>query len=148
VINTSTAPNTGGFVEKTLEFFRQNDLFARHCGIELLEAKPGWSRAKMEIQPFHLNGAKTVHGGAIFTLADYAFAVAANSQGQLALAISANTSFVKAAFNGTLYAEAEELSINRKLGTYQVKITDEQQQLIAQFHGTAFRKDEQLFTTD
>lgn len=135
-------------MEKTLEFFRQNDHFARHCGIELLEAKPGSARAKMEIQPFHLNGAKTVHGGAIFSLADYAFAVAANSQGQLALAISTNTSFVKAAYSGTLYADAEELSINRKLGTYQVKITDQQQQLIAQFHGTAFRKEEALFPTD
>jgi acyl-CoA thioesterase len=135
----------GGFVEQALDFFRQNDHFARHCGIELLDGKPGWARAKMEIQPFHLNGAKTVHGGAIFSLADFSFAVAANARGQLALAISTNTSFVKAAHSGTLYAEAEELSINRKLGTYQVKITDENQQLIAQFHGTAFRKEETLF---
>ncbi len=135
-------------MEKALEFFRQNDLFAKHCGIELLEAKPGWSQAKMQIQPFHLNGAKTVHGGAIFTLADFAFAVAANGQGQLALAISTNTSFVKAAYDGTLYAEAQELSINKKLGTYEVRITDDQKQLIAQFHGTAFRKEETLFPTN
>ena len=132
-------------MQKTLDFFRQNDQFARHCGIELLDAKPGWSQVKMEIQPFHFNGAKTVHGGAIFTLADFAFAVAANSQGQLALAINTSTSFVKAAFAGTLYGEAEELSVNRRLGTYQVRITDEQQQLIAQFTGTAYRKDEALF---
>jgi acyl-CoA thioesterase len=135
-------------VQQTLDFFRQNDQFARHCGIELLEAKPGWARVKMDIQPFHLNGANTVHGGAIFTLADFAFAVAANSHGQLALAISTSTSFVKAAYSGTLYGEAEELSINRKLGTYQVRITDQHQQLIAQFHGTAFRKDETLFTAE
>lgn len=131
-------------MEKILEFFRQNDLFARHCGIELLDAKPGWAKAKMEIQPFHLNGAKTVHGGAIFSLADFCFAVAANSQGQLALAINTSTSFVKAAYTGTLYAEATELSLNRKLGTYQVIITDAEQQLIAQFNGTAFRKEETL----
>jgi acyl-CoA thioesterase len=135
-------------VKKTIDFFRQNDLFARHCGIELLEATPGKARAKMPIQQFHLNGAKTVHGGAIFTLADFAFAVAANGQGQLALAISTNTSFVKAAFDGILYAEAEELSINKRLGTYQVTITDEQQQLIAQFHGTAYRKDEPLLPAE
>lgn len=135
-------------MEKALDFFRQNDHFARHCGIELLEAKPGWSRAKMEIQPIHLNGAKTVHGGAIFTLADYAFAVAANSQGQLALAVSTSTSFVKAAYSGSLYAEATELSINRKLGTYEVRITNDKNQLIANFHGTAFRKEETLFPTN
>lgn len=132
-------------MEKTFEFFRQNDLFARHCGIELLDAKPGWAKAKMEIQPFHLNGAKTVHGGAIFTLADFCFAVASNSQGQLALAINTNTSFVKAAYAGTLYAEATEVALNRKLGTYQVIITDAEQQLIAQFNGTAYRKETALF---
>ncbi len=132
-------------MENALNFFRQNDRFARHCGIELLDGRPGWAKARMEVQPFHLNGAKTVHGGAIFTLADFAFAVAANTQGQLALAISTNTSFVKAAYSGTLYAEAKELSINRKLGTYEVRITDQDQQLIAQFHGTAFRKRESLF---
>jgi len=135
-------------VDKALAFFRQNDHFARHCGIELLDAKPGWARAKMEIQEFHLNGAKTVHGGAIFSLADFAFAVAANTQGQLALAISTSTSFVKAAFSGTLFAEAKELSINRKLGTYQVTISDQEDQLIAQFHGTAFRKEEALLPTE
>lgn len=132
-------------MDKCHDFFRQNDLFARHCGIELLSAEPGKARARMEIKDFHLNGAKTVHGGAIFTLADFAFAVASNSQGQLALAISTNMSFVKAAYSGTLYAEAEELSLNRKLGTYQVSIKDEDENLIAQFHGTAFRKNESLF---
>lgn len=131
-------------MQKTLDFFRANDQFARHCGIELLEAKPGWSRVKMEIQEFHLNGAKTVHGGAIFTLADYAFAVAVNTQGQLALAINASTSFVKAAYSGTLYAEAEELSLTSRLGTYQVRISDDNQQLIALFQGTAYRKDQPL----
>lgn len=132
-------------MEKSLDFFRQNDLFARHCGIKLLSAEPGMAKARMEIKDYHLNGAKTVHGGALFTLADFTFAVASNSQGQLALAISTNMSFVKAAYAGTLYAEAKELSLNRKLGTYQVTITDEDKNLIAQFHGTAFRKEESLF---
>lgn len=135
-------------MEQTLDFFRKNDQFARHCGIELLTAAPGHAQAKMEIKPFHLNGANTVHGGAIFSLADFVFAVAANSQGQLALAISTNMSFVKAAYSGSLYAEAKQLSINRRLGTYEVSITDEKDQLIAQFHGTAYRKDEALFTPE
>lgn len=134
-------------MKQQLNFFRNNDLFARHCGIELLDGGPGWAKAQMAIQPFHLNGAKTVHGGAIFSLADFAFAVAANTHGQLALAISTNMSFVKAAYSGTLYAEAKEISINRKLGTYNVIIKNEKDDLIAQFHGTAFRKDEQLFPT-
>ncbi len=132
-------------MQKILNFFSENDHFARHCGITLLEVKPGWAKARMEINSSHLNGAKVVHGGAIFTLADFTFAAAANSQGRLALAINTSTVFIKSARQGTLYAEAEELSSSRQLGNYQVKITDEQHSLIAQFQGTAYRKGESLF---
>ncbi len=130
-------------MQKILEFFAENDHFARHCGIDLLEVKPGWAKARMKIQPIHLNGAKTVHGGAIFTLADFTFAAAANSWGQLALAINTSTVFIKSAHSGILYAEAKELSKTRQLGNYQVEITDGQQ-LIAQFQGTAYRKEVNL----
>lgn len=132
-------------MQKILDFFAENDHFAKHCGIELLEAQPGTARARMKIHDHHLNGAKTVHGGAIFSLADFTFAVAANNQGQLALAINTSTTFVKAARGGTLYAKAEEISINKRLGNYQVTITDQDDNLIAMFQGTAYRKDERLF---
>lgn len=135
-------------MDKLKEFFREHDLFARHCGIELLDAGPGWARVRMEIRPFHFNGAGTVHGGAIFTLADFAFAVASNSRGQLAMGITTATSFVLAARSGMLYAEAQEIALNRRLGNYQVRVTDEQEQLIAQFQGTVFRKDQPLFAAE
>ena len=135
-------------MQKAKDFFSEHDLFARHCGIELLDAGPGWARVSMAIQPCHFNGARTVHGGAIFTLADFAFAVASNSHGQLAMGISTSTSFFKAARGGTLLAEAQELSLNKQLGSYQVRVTDEQNQLIALFQGTAFRKEQSLFQVD
>ena len=131
-------------MQNILDFFAENDHFAHHCGITLVEVKPGWAKARMDIQPHHMNGAKTVHGGAIFTLADFTFAAAANSQGQLALAVNTSISFLEPTYNGTLFAEAEELSVNRRLGHYQVKITNNKQQLIAQFQGTAYRKDKSL----
>jgi len=131
-------------MQDILNFFAENDHFAHHCGITLVEVKPGWAKARMDIQPHHMNGAKTVHGGAIFTLADFTFAAAANSQGQLALAVNTSISFLEPTYNGTLFAEAEELSVNRRLGHYQVKITNNKQQLIAQFQGTAYRKDKSL----
>ena len=132
-------------MQNLIDFFATNDHFARHCGIELLEAAAGRAKACMVIQPYHLNGAKTVHGGAIFTLADFTFAVAANSSGQLSLAINATTSFLKAARGGTLYAVAEEIAVNRRLGNYQVRVVNQRDELIALFQGTAYRKDEQLF---
>jgi len=131
-------------MDNVKEFFSQNDLFAQHIGAELLEVSPGQARAKLEIRPHHFNGAKTVHGGAIFTLADFTFAVAANSHGQLAMGISTSTSFIRAATSGTLYAQADEISRNNRLAHYEVRISDDQQRLIAQFQGTAYRKQEKF----
>ncbi|MCD1295857.1 phenylacetic acid degradation protein [Methanocella sp. CWC-04] len=126
-------------MEHIKELFKK-DKFAEHAGIEILEVSGGRSRVKMDIKDHHLNGLKTVHGGAIFTLADLAFAVAANTHGNVAVAINANISYMKAISEGTLYAEAEEISINPKIATYTVNITDDNGDIIAIFQGMAYRK--------
>jgi acyl-CoA thioesterase len=130
------------------DFFSANDLFARHAGIELVDVGPGWAKASMKIEPFHFNGARTVHGGAIFTLADFAFAVASNSHGTLAMGINTSVSFVKAALAGTLYAEAKEQSLNPKLATYLVMITDDAGDTVAIFQGMVYRKKESIIPTE
>jgi acyl-CoA thioesterase len=131
-------------MKKIKQFFSTEDLFARHTGIELLDVGPGWSKASMKIEPFHFNGAKTVHGGAIFTLADFAFAVASNSHGALAMGINASISFVKAATKGTLYAEATEQALNPKLASYIVRIIDDDNNVVAIFQGMVYRKNESI----
>ncbi len=120
------------------------DQFAGHSGIELLEVSKGYAKAVMVLRQSHLNGVGTVHGGAIFTLADFAFAAASNSHGTVAVAINASISYVKAAVSGTLTAEAKEESINPKLATYRVHITDESGDLVASFQGMVYRKKESV----
>ena len=127
--------------EKIKTYF-QKDRFAASAGIEILEIKKGFCKAKLEIEDKHLNAANVVQGGAIFTLADFAFAVASNSQGRLALAINANISFLKGKSTGTLFATATELSDPRRIGAYDVLITDEKEETIARFNGLVYRKDE------
>ncbi len=131
-------------MEELKEFFSTEDKFALHNGIELLEVETGRAKASMKIEPHHFNGAKTVHGGAIFTLADFAFAVASNSHGTLAMGINVNISFVKAATGGTLYAEAREQSRNPKLASYSVQITDDKNAVVAIFQGMVYRKKESI----
>jgi len=126
------------------KFFSAEDMFARHTGIVLLDMGPGWATASMKIEPFHYNGAKTVHGGAIFTLADFAFAVASNSHGTLSMGINTSVSFIKAATKGTLYAEAREQALNPRLASYSVRITDDVQAVVAIFQGMVYRKNESI----
>lgn len=134
----------GESMQELKQFFSANDLFARHNGIELLDVVKGRATVSMQIMPYHFNAAGTVHGGAIFTLADYAFAVASNSHGRIAMGISTSVNFVKAAVKGTLHAEAVENSINQKLASYTVTVTDDEGSTIAIFQGMVYRKKESI----
>lgn len=124
--------------------FVDADRFAKHLGVEILAFGKGTAKARMELKPHHLNSAGTVHGGAIFSLADSVFSVASNSHGTLAMAINVSISFFKAAKSGTLYAEGREVSINPKLATYLIDIKDEAGNDIALFQGTVYRKKDTL----
>jgi acyl-CoA thioesterase len=121
-----------------------SDRFSAHCNVELLDASPGYAKARMLIADQHLNGFGTVHGGAIFTLADLVFGTAANAHGRISMAINCSIAYVKAARQGYLTAEAKEVSLGHKLATYLVTITDEADEIVATFQGTAYRKSETI----
>jgi acyl-CoA thioesterase len=126
-------------MEDIKSFFKK-DNFVANVGIELLEVSPGYAKAKLDVEERHLNALKTVQGGALFTLADIAFAAAINAHGSTAVVINANMSFVKAATKGTLIAEAKETSIGPKIATYNVDITDDNGDIIAIYQGMGYRK--------
>ena len=91
------------------EFFK-NDRFATNAGVELIEIKEGYSKARLVITAEHLNAGGRTQGGAIFTLADLALAAAANSHGTLAFSLSSNITFLRSSGPGdVLYAEARTL---------------------------------------
>ena len=129
---------------ETIKKFFKGDRLAEYLGIELVEVSMGKAVARMEVKDEHLNGINTVHGGAIFTLADFAFAVAANSHGKVTVAINVSISFMKAATSGTLTAIANEISLNPKIATYTVNICNEDGELIAIFQGLAYRKRDKI----
>lgn len=120
--------------------FLYDDKFAQHVGIELLEFNSGTAKVMMEVKPCHINGVGLVHGGALFTLADFAGAVAANSREVAAVAINSSISYFKGVKAGTLYAEAAEISNGRKIAVYSVKVTNEEGKLIAVFQGTGYKR--------
>lgn len=117
----------------------EKDQFAKLAGVQIIEVAKGSAKAKMPITPHHLNGLGMVHGAAIFTLADLAFAAACNSHGLPAVAINVNISYLKATKSGTLLAEAFEVSPG-KVGAYTIRITDDSGDLIALFQGLSYRK--------
>jgi acyl-CoA thioesterase len=131
-------------VMDALKKFVENDRFAKHLGIEMLEYTGGKAKARMAIKDHHLNSAGMLHGGAIFSLADAVFSAASNSHGTLAVAINVSISFFKAVKSGILTATAEEASFNPRLATYLITVNDEAGNKIALFQGTVYRKKESL----
>jgi acyl-CoA thioesterase len=124
-----------------MQWFLERDAFARLCGIRLIEAAPGYAKTAMDLTDDLKNGAGIAHGGAVFTLADLAFAVASNSHGRLSLAVSASIAYVRPGTGATLFAEAREISLASRMATYAITISNDADQVIASFQGTVYRKD-------
>lgn len=122
--------------------FISKDRFANYIGAELLEAADGAATAKLTIKEHHLNGVDITQGGVLFTLADLAFAAAANSRGKVAVMLTSSASFIKATVCGeTIYAKASEISLHKRIATYHVELTNVKGELIFTLEGTAYRKE-------
>jgi len=122
-----------------IEFFK-GDRFAVMAGCELLEVKEGYARARMLITDQHLNGGNVCQGGALFTLADLAFAAAVNSHCVLTFSTTSSITFLRSVASGYVYAEATELADHPKMPYGEVRVTDEQGRLVAVFTSSGFRK--------
>lgn len=123
----------------------KDDRFATNAGVELIEIKEGYSKARLVITAEHLNAGGRTQGGAIFTLADLALAAAANSHGTLAFSLSSNITFLRSSGLGdVLYAEARERYIGRTTGYYQIDVTNQEGKLIATFESSVFRKGDNI----
>ena len=119
--------------------------FAQKFGLELVELKEGYSRVTMLLTGEMENIFEMPHGGAIFALIDEAFETACNSHGTVAVALSMSINYVAAASSGTkITAEAQEVSRTRRTATYDIKVRDGEDQLIATCQALAYRKGDPL----
>ncbi|MBP3767537.1 MAG: hotdog fold thioesterase [Prevotella sp.] len=123
------------------DLLNRNDRFAAANGIQLTEIREGYARAEMTVSRNHLNGGNVCQGGALFTLADLAFAAVTNSHGQLSFGIQSSITFSRSAMEGdVLRAEATETINHHKIPYCEVKISNQRGELIAVFTGMAYRK--------
>jgi acyl-CoA thioesterase len=87
-----------------------------------------------------INAMGGAHGGAAFTLADQAFAIASNLGPEVQVALCANISYLKPG-KGLLEAVARKISETRRTSLYEVKVY-EGEELIAVFQGTGYKLNE------
>ncbi len=116
------------------------DLFAEAMGMQILDSKDGYSKVSMKIQKNQTNALGFTHGGAVFSLADYAFALACNYGDNVAVALQVNINFLKPTVEGdVLTAEANRVSDGKTTGLYNVTVKSGEK-TVAFFTGLAFKK--------
>ncbi len=120
--------------------FSSRDKFGTYNGMEVVSAGKGEAIARFEVKSHHKNGLGTVHGGALFTLADLAFAAASNCHDEMVVSINAGMSFSKACTEGVLTAEAKEVTSSTKLVHYEAKVRNDAGDIVAVFQGTGYIK--------
>lgn len=112
-------------IEELTKRFHE-DRFAAQAGVEIREAEPGRALCAMPLRPCHMNANNTPMGGAIFTLADFAYAVASNGfTDKIIVSQQVAITFLAPARGTELLAEAKCLKSGRTTCLYEVDVRDE-----------------------
>jgi acyl-CoA thioesterase len=124
--------------EKLKNFLNEEDRFCKFCGIQLTEVGDGYAEAVLQVDDDKLNGRRVVQGGAIMTLADFAFAGAINGSGVTGVSLNCMTNFIRPGCGRTMRAVARKVSQGRKTAIYNVDVFNEDGKLAATVNITGF----------
>jgi acyl-CoA thioesterase len=116
------------------------DTASQRLGMRLEHIAPGTSTLTMTmtmtVTESMTNGHGICHGGFIFTLADSAFAFACNTYNQIAVAQHCSVTFIRPVHCGDrLTATAREVARRGRGGIYDVRVTNQRGEHVAEFRG-------------
>ena len=119
----------------------ETEPFARQLKMELIELEDGHSKVEMIYQPDEMNNIyQRAHGGAVFALIDEAFETACQTDGTIAVALNVNVTYISSPEPGVkLIATAQEISRSKRTANFEIKVADENKNLIASCQALAFR---------
>ncbi len=125
-------------IEEVREHFK-NDRFATNAGMVVDDFGDDWSLCSVILTDDHKNAYGGVMGGAIFTLADLAFAVCANNIHALSVAQQISINYLSAPKGSKLLAKAQCIKTGRTTSVINVNVSDDTGRDVALFTGTAFK---------
>ncbi len=126
-------------------FMSQKDQIAVQFGMKVKDVSPGRCVVEMKVTEKMLNAVGITHGAATYALADFAFAVASNSYGQVAVALNTQMHYPASSQAGDiLTATAVEETRSRHIGIYRIEIKRQDGTLAGIFTGTVFIRNDSL----
>ncbi len=137
----SSSPGEAVRLAEALQRASAGEPFAVRMGLRCVAVGPGYSRVEMDVPADMVNLFGMTHGGAVFSLLDEAFQLACNSHGVTAYALNVSVTYVSGSVPGErLVAEAREVSLTRRTGAYEVRVTRADGGLVAVAQALAYRK--------
>lgn len=115
------------------------DRFATENGMTLDELDSEHAVTSLTLGARHRNALGGVMGGAIFTLADFAFAALTNDRERMAVAQQVGINYLSAVKGERLIATARYKKDGRNSCVVNVDVVDDTGRDIAQFIGTGFK---------
>ena len=122
--------------QQVAESMYARDRASQWLGLRIVEVREGYAQMIMEVKPHMANGHDLGHGGLTFALADSSFAFACNSYNINAVAAACSIEFLAPTRVGdVLTATAQEQALNGRIGVYDVRVTNQRDEVIALFRG-------------
>ena len=112
----------GGYDVKAMRAVFADDRVAEGMGVVIDSVADGGAVCSMQAGPQHLNATGAVQGGAVYTLADVAFSVAANSLYPVTVTLNSDLHFLRPLTEGRLLARATPVSHTKRTCVYQVEV--------------------------
>ncbi|MGI5977947.1 MAG: PaaI family thioesterase [Oscillospiraceae bacterium] len=126
------------WTETARETFSADEYAIKTTGVKIEKVEPGYCLCSLAVDQRHLNNNGDVMGGALFTLADYAFGTAANIGGKPTVTLSCTINFMRATRGPLLYAEAKKQKVGRNISFFEVNITEADGKLVAVMQASGF----------
>lgn len=118
-------------LEEAREFFIKDRYAMVTTGIEIEEVGEHYAKCSLKLDERHMNATGHAMGGAIYTLADFVFAVATNFKQPVTVTAVSQISYLGAAKGDTLYGESKLLKDGKRTCFYEINITDNLGNLVA-----------------
>ena len=119
----------------------EEEPLAREFNMQLKELATGRSIVEMTYDPSRMSNLyQRAHGGALYALIDEAFETAGQTHGTIAVAMNVTVTYMASPDPGArLRAEANEIKRTKRTASYDIKVFDENRQLMATCQALAFR---------
>jgi len=122
---------------KLAQYFDEKVTFSRHIGSRVEEVEPGKAVCFIDVEPVHLNGNATLHGGVYASLIDNAMGLSvAALVGLRTATIALNVQFLGAVREGRITCKSEVVHRTRRIATVEAKVHGGEGNLVAMGTGT------------